>query len=374
MLSNLLLVSESLTLMAGKSSVPASIIWYRRWTPVVVSSLTPRIADAIRVQRDLSFAIDLLMQSRMTPHSSGSLSGLNAGTLPAFSNSAPLCTTSVASPPSSTISVGPLPSGHSSASLVHHQYSSSVSPFHANTGVPFGSFTVPPVSGRPTATAAAAWSCVEKMLQDTQRTSAPSSFSVSMRTAVWIVMCRLPMMRAPASGFLAPCCLRSAMRPGISCSASRISLRPNSASDRSLTLNGSRPAALAAANGFITSVTDDISCSSQPGPRGTLHAKKRRLALFRVLVSSWLHLFSSRRDEQPRPLRAGVGWKRHDPSVFEPCLGQQPLQLLVAEAEPDVPHLLPVILAIVRLHVDDYEPPMRLEDARHLGERALRLG
>ena len=32
--------------------------------------------------------------------------------------------------------------------------------------------------------AAAAWSCVEKMLHDTQRTSAPSSVSVSMRTAV----------------------------------------------------------------------------------------------------------------------------------------------------------------------------------------------
>ena len=57
------------------------------------------------------------MQSRMTPHSSGSRLGSNAGTLPAFSNSTPLCTTSVASPPSSTISVGPLPSGHSSASL-----------------------------------------------------------------------------------------------------------------------------------------------------------------------------------------------------------------------------------------------------------------
>ncbi len=40
------------------------------------------------------------------------------------------------------------------------------------------------------------------MLHDTQRTSAPSSASVSMSTAVWIVMCRLPMMRAPASGFL----------------------------------------------------------------------------------------------------------------------------------------------------------------------------
>ena len=92
----------------------------------------------------------------MTPHSSGSLSALNAGTLPAFSNSAALCTNSVASPPSSTISVGPQPSGHTSASSVHHQYSSSDSPFHANTGVPFGASTVPPVSGRPTTTAAAA--------------------------------------------------------------------------------------------------------------------------------------------------------------------------------------------------------------------------
>ena len=42
---------------------------------------------------------------------------------------------------------------------------------------------------------------------------------------------------------------RSAIRPGISCSASRISLRPNSASERSLTLCGSRPADFAAANG-----------------------------------------------------------------------------------------------------------------------------
>ena len=60
-----------------------------------------------------------------------------------------------------------------SASDVHHQYSSSVSPFQANTGMPRGFSIVPPVSGRPTTTAAAAWSCVEKMLQLTQRTSAP---------------------------------------------------------------------------------------------------------------------------------------------------------------------------------------------------------
>ena len=138
----------------------------------------------------------------MTPHSSGSLSALNAGTSPAFSNSSALCTNSVASPPSSRIIVGPLPSGHTSASTVHHQYSASVSPFHANTGVPFGFCTVPPVSGRPTTTAAAAWSCVEKMLQLTQRTSAPSSVSVSISTAVCTVMCSEPMIFAPASGVL----------------------------------------------------------------------------------------------------------------------------------------------------------------------------
>src|SRR5690606_41620057 len=40
------------------------------------------------------------------------------------------------------------------------------------------------------AIAAAAWSWVEKMLHDAQRTSAPMSLRVSMRTAVWIVMCR----------------------------------------------------------------------------------------------------------------------------------------------------------------------------------------
>ena len=56
----------------------------------------------------------------------------------------------------------------------------------------------------PTTTAAAAWSWVEKMLQVAQRTSAPSATSVSMSTAVWMVMCSEPAMRAPASGLSAP--------------------------------------------------------------------------------------------------------------------------------------------------------------------------
>src|SRR5581483_203662 len=46
LLSNLDLVTESLTLMAGNSSEPALAISYRRCTPVVVSSVTPLIAWA----------------------------------------------------------------------------------------------------------------------------------------------------------------------------------------------------------------------------------------------------------------------------------------------------------------------------------------
>ena len=43
-----------------------------------------------------------------------------------------------------------------------------------------------------------------------QRTSAPSSTSVSMSTAVWIVMCSEPVMRAPASGLVAAVALAAA--------------------------------------------------------------------------------------------------------------------------------------------------------------------
>ncbi len=86
------------------------------------------------------------------------------------------------------------------------------------------------------ASAAAAWSWVEKMLQLDQRTEAPSSISVSISTAVWMVMCRQPAMRAPARGLEVPNSSRRAIRPGISFSAISISLRPNSARERSATL------------------------------------------------------------------------------------------------------------------------------------------
>ncbi len=161
----------------------------------------------------------------MTSHSSLSLSD-GLGTAPAASYSAPLCTKRVASPPSSRIMFGASPSGQVSAWTVHHQYSSRVSPFQAKTGMPLGSSGVP--SG-PTAIAAAAWSWVEKMLQLAQRTSAPSATRVSIRTAVWMVMCSEPVIRAPRSGWDSAYSARVAIRPGISCSASWISLRPKSA-------------------------------------------------------------------------------------------------------------------------------------------------
>ncbi len=119
---------------------------------------------------------------------------------------------------------GVQPSGPRTVCSMHHQNSSSFMPFQANTGVPAA------------ATAAAAWSWVEKMLQDDQRTVAPSAVSVSISTAVWIVMCRQPAMRAPFSGWLAPYSARIAIRPGISSSAIEISLRPQAAREKSLTL------------------------------------------------------------------------------------------------------------------------------------------
>jgi hypothetical protein len=89
-------------------------------------------------------------------------------------------------------------------------------------------------TGTPVAAmAAAAWSCVEKMLHEAQRTSAPRAVRVSMRTAVWIVMWSEPVIRAPASGCASPYSERSAIRPGISVSAISISLRPKSASEMS---------------------------------------------------------------------------------------------------------------------------------------------
>src|SRR5579884_2605832 len=130
-------------------------------------------------------------------------------------------------------------------------------------------------------------------------------------------MCSEPITRAPASGFFAPCCARSAISPGISCSASRISFRPKSASERTLTLYGSRPAACAASNACIFSVTVAIRFS-------------------------WLQLLFRRRHEEPGTLDPRVGRHRDDARVREAAVLEQARDLRLAESEPHVTHLLPI--------------------------------
>ena len=138
LLSNLLLVTESLTLIAGNSSSPAAASWYSRSTPVVVSSVTPRSCGLTRVQYCGSLLSDWRSRSRMTPYSSESvlLGGRNdAGLLVLHALvdqqggvatvveqhvRALLCT----SAPSALL-------GQRSIWSVHHQYSGSVSPFQA---------------------------------------------------------------------------------------------------------------------------------------------------------------------------------------------------------------------------------------------------
>lgn len=68
-------------------------------------------------------------------------------------------------------------------------------------------------------------------------TSAPSSIRVSMRTAVWMVICKQPAILDPFKGFDCPYCFLRLMSPGISFSASSISLRPHSAREMSAVKN-----------------------------------------------------------------------------------------------------------------------------------------
>mmetsp|Transcript_993 Transcript_993/g.3120 ORF Transcript_993/g.3120 Transcript_993/m.3120 type:complete len:294 (-) Transcript_993:17-898(-) len=227
-LSNLDLVTASFTLIAGNRSLPWSAICWRRCTPVVVSSDTPTMLAVILWKKVGSRSMLALMMESTHLNSALSVEA-GSGSAPflakASSAAKPSCMRSVTSPPSSTMRSAPDWSGQVMALAVHHQYSSRVSPFQANT-LAEPAFTTP----------AAAWSWVEKMLHEHQRTSAPSLLRVSMSTAVWMVMCSEPTILALAKGCSAPYSVRQAMRPGISTSASSMSLRPKSASDMSATL------------------------------------------------------------------------------------------------------------------------------------------
>mmetsp|Transcript_12247 Transcript_12247/g.34072 ORF Transcript_12247/g.34072 Transcript_12247/m.34072 type:complete len:255 (-) Transcript_12247:71-835(-) len=227
-LSNLHLVTESLTLMAGNRRDPSACISYNLLTPVVVSSLTPTSLAAILCHLSVSPASNPSLMIWSTILTSSLSAVLGSGRVPslrkAFSASNPLWMSKVASPPSSTIMSGPSSPGQVRAWRVHHQYSGRVSPFQANT------------AAESLATAAAAWSCVEKMLQEHHLTFAPKAVKVSMSTAVWMVMCKLPEMFTPLKGCLAPNSFLHCISPGHSTSAISISNLPKSACAISFTL------------------------------------------------------------------------------------------------------------------------------------------
>src|SRR6478735_4594195 len=98
------------------------------------------------------------------------------------------------------------------------------------------------------------------MLQLAQRTLAPRSPSVSIKTAVCTVICNDPVTRTPASGLLGAYFSRIAIRPGISFSAMLISLRPHSARDMSRTLKSVF---------FVVSVDEDMGIETNVVGRNT---------------------------------------------------------------------------------------------------------
>src|SRR6202040_1104891 len=86
-----------------------------------ISTSVARLMPSIRECRQpyLLSNLDLVTESLTL------MAGNSGAPPPAFSSSAPLCTNKVASPPSSRIMFGPCSPGQVSASSAHRQYSSS---------------------------------------------------------------------------------------------------------------------------------------------------------------------------------------------------------------------------------------------------------
>ena len=156
---------------------------------MVVSSVTPLMpcADLGPALRRPPRASAAAASGR--PANSSDSAEAGSGTAPAASYSAPLWTSIVASPPSSRIMFGPV------AVRPRQRLLGAPPVLLERLALPGEDRDALRILGRavgPTTTAAAAWSWVEKMLHEHQRTSAPSAASVSISTAVWIVMCSEP--------------------------------------------------------------------------------------------------------------------------------------------------------------------------------------
>ncbi len=202
---------------------------------MVVSSVTPRSSAAIAGPAVAGLLRASATRTSKTTFCSWLAAVAGSGASPFFSASTPRWTSMVASPPSSRIMLAFSSPGQIRICWVHHQYSSSVSPFQAKTGhalrVVDGAVAARRRRRRPRGPG---WR------RCCTRPSAPrrrASTRVSIRTAVWIVMCSEPAIFARRRA----ACSRSSARASPSGRASRarrgvISVRPKSASARSATL------------------------------------------------------------------------------------------------------------------------------------------
>src|SRR4051812_1933958 len=102
-----------------------------------------------------------------------------------------------------------------------------------------------------------------------------------------MVMCNEPMIFAPLSGNLPLYSSRVAMRPGISCSARRISLRPHSASERSATLKGGRAVELVLlVSGLVAVAIERVGMGMRMGVLYSFLAVETKSPGVRSLVSA----------------------------------------------------------------------------------------
>src|SRR5688572_28763516 len=202
-----------------------------------------------------------------------------------------------------------------------------------------------------------------------------------MRTAVCTVMCSEPMIFAPASGCLPLYSFRSAIRPGISCSASLISFRPYSASDRSFTLKGSRSLETAKRSTELVSevagksATLVILFESCAGVCACSGGQSKSCCFgFRIRDTIGRLGLAYCCGEKSRASCRLVRGKRSIRSCPKPRTLEQRGDVLGRKSPPDVSHILNQVFTIVRHHVDDQQAPSRLERSPRLGERYARFG
>ena len=114
---------------------------------------------------------------------------------------------------------------------------------------------------------------------------------------------------------------------------------------------------------MLSSYVDDASSSQLP-------ASGSWIQLCRRFGSRVLRRAPPLATNKRRSLGRRVGGEGAIRTLSKPGGGEQLAHLVVAEAEPDVAHLLAVLLAIVRQHVADQEPPARPQHARRFASAA----